>query len=62
MAAPSSTPVPPHLAVLERIKPFLVPYYLGVAALLGAITVGFVVLVALIVLVVNNFNVLGWME
>jgi hypothetical protein len=58
--ADASTPAKPCL--LERVKPFFVPYYLGVYGLLGAITVGFVILVAVIVLVATNFNVLGWME
>ena len=66
-----STPSPtPHAAapasgqprLVDRLKPFLAPYYLTVAALLGAITVGFVVVTVLLVLVVTNFNVLGWIE
>jgi hypothetical protein len=44
------------------VKPYLAPYYLTVAAVLGAITVGFVVVTTLIVLVVTNFNVLSWIE
>ena len=47
---------------MERVKPFLAPYYLTVAAVLGAITVGFAVVTVLLVLVATNFNVLGWME
>jgi len=46
----------------ERAKPYLVPYYLTVAAVLGAITAGFVVLTVLIILVATNFNVLGLIE
>jgi hypothetical protein len=49
-------------SVLDRVKPFLAPYYLTVLGLLGAITVGFVVVIGLIVLVATNFNILGWME
>jgi hypothetical protein len=48
--------------MLDRVKPYLVPYYLTLLGLIGAITVGFVVLIGLLVLVVTNFNVLGWME
>ena len=44
------------------VKPYLAPYYLTVAAVLGAITVVFVVITVLLVLVVANFNVLGWIE
>ncbi len=46
----------------EHAKPYLVPYYLTVAAVLGAITVGFVVVTVLLILVVANFNVLGLIE
>ncbi len=46
----------------ERIKPYTVPYYLTVAGVIGAITAGFVVVIALLILVVANFNVLGWIE
>jgi hypothetical protein len=48
--------------VKEHAKPFLAPYYLTVAAVLGAITVGFAVVFVLLALVTANFNVLGWME
>jgi hypothetical protein len=48
--------------VRERAKPYLVPYYLTIAAVLGAITAIFVVITVLIVLVATNFNVLGLIE
>jgi hypothetical protein len=44
------------------IKPLLTPYYLTVGAILGAVTVGFAVLITVLVIVAANFNVLGWME
>jgi len=44
------------------LKPFLVPYYITVAAVLGAITVVFAVVTVVLVLVVTNFNVLGLIE
>ena len=46
----------------ERVTPYLAPYYLTVAAVLGAITVVFAVVTVLLILVVTNFNVLGWIE
>jgi hypothetical protein len=61
-AARASAPPAPKFCLMERVKPYLAPYYLTVAAVLGAITVGFVVLTVLIVLVVTNFNVLDWIE
>ena len=61
-AAQASAPPTPKFCLMERVKPFLAPYYLTVAAVLGAITVGFVVLTVLLVLVVTNFNVLSWIE
>ncbi len=61
-AAPVSAPASPKFCLMERVKPYLAPYYLVYAAVLGLITVGFVVVTVLIVLVVTNFNVLGWIE
>jgi hypothetical protein len=65
-AAQASAPPTPKFCpiewVRERAKPYLVPYYLTVAGVLGAITVGFVVVTVLLVLVVTNFNVLGLIE
>jgi hypothetical protein len=60
-AAPVSAPTRPFCPI-ERLKPFLVPYYITVAAVLGAIPAVFAVATVVIVLVVTNFNVLGWME
>jgi hypothetical protein len=66
MSTPSpaaQAPAPtPKFCLLELVKPFLAPYYLTVAAVLGAITVGFAIVVVLLILVVTNFNVLGFIE
>jgi uncharacterized phage infection (PIP) family protein YhgE len=70
MSTPSptqaSTPATPKFCLIESVreyaKPYLVPYYLTVAAVLGGITVGFVVVTVLLILVVANFNVLGLIE
>jgi len=61
-AAQAAAPISAQTRFIARLKPYLAPYYLTVAALLGAITVGFVVVTVLLVLVVTNFNVLGWIE
>ena len=44
------------------LKPYLVPYYLTLAAVLGGLTVGFLVLTLVIVLIATNFNLLGFIE
>ena len=68
MATLPSTATPPKTFAgfmadaRERAKPYLVPYYLTIAAALGAITTVFVVLTILIILVATNFNVLGLIE
>lgn len=58
-AAPeSSKPCP-----FERyIKPWLTPYYITVAGVLGAMTAGFAIVTILLIVVVANFNVLDWIE
>jgi hypothetical protein len=61
-AAPASAPTTPKFCLMERVKPYLAPYYLTVAAVLGAITLGFAIVFVLLALVVANFNVLGWIE
>jgi hypothetical protein len=61
-AAPASAPTTKPYCPVELIKPYLVPYYLTVAAVLGAITVGFVVVFVLLGIVTANFNFLGWVE
>ena len=60
--AQASTPTPRKFCPLEIVKPYLAPYYLTVAAVLGAITVVFAVVTVLLILVVTNFNVLGLIE
>jgi hypothetical protein len=63
MAATTSTKPPGFLATLrERAKPYLIPYYFAVVAILGGITTVFVVLTVLIILIATNFNVLGLIE
>ncbi len=67
MATPTPTAAPKTFAdfiagLKKSAEPYLVPYYLAFAAVMGAITVGFIVLTLLIVLVATNFNVLGLIE
>ena len=50
------------ISLVERVKPYLIPYYITLAAVLGAATTGFLVIIALLILVVSNFNVLGLIE
>jgi hypothetical protein len=61
-AAPAKTFAEFIAGARERAKPYLVPYYLTVAAVLGAITTVFVVMTVVIILVATNFNVLGLIE
>ena len=60
--APADSTSTTKFALLEKAKPYLVPYYLTVAAVLGAATVGFVIVTVLLIVVVANFNVLGLIE
>lgn len=46
----------------EAITPFLAPYYLAVAGVLGAITAVFVTVIVLLIVVVANFNILSLIE
>jgi hypothetical protein len=59
---PVSAPFPSPAWLAKHGKKFLAPYYLTVAGVLGAITVVFVVVIALLILVVAQFNVLGLIE
>ena len=61
-AAQASAPATSKFCPIELFKPYLAPYYLTVAAVLGAITGGFAVVIVLLILVVTNFNVLAWIE
>jgi hypothetical protein len=61
-ATPTSATAKPALSPLELLKPYLAPYYLTVAGVLGALTVGFVVVIVLLAIVAANCNVLGWVE
>jgi hypothetical protein len=62
MSAPTAAANVPMMpkSFKEAVMPFLVPYYLTVAALLGAITTVFVVVITLLILVAANFNVLSY--
>jgi hypothetical protein len=44
------------------VKPFLTPYYFAVAGVLGAITAVFAGVTLLLIIVVANCNILGWIE
>ncbi len=57
-----SAPFPSVAWFREEWRSFLTPYYLTVAAVLGGVTVLFVVVTAVLVLIATNFNVLGWWE
>ena len=58
-----STPTTDKTCPFERyIKPWLTPYYLTVAAVLGAITTVFGALTVALILIVANFNILSWIE
>ena len=59
---PVSFPFPVPAWLIERMKPFLSPYYLVIGAVLGAITAGFVALTVVLILVATNFNLLGLIE
>ncbi len=61
-AKPASRPSPVSAWLKEHGKNFASPYYIVVGAVVGGITVGFIVLTLVIVLVATNFNVLGLIE
>lgn len=61
--APAVAPITNKPCPFERyVKPWLTPYYLTVAAVLGAITTVFGVLTVTLILIVANFNILGLIE
>ncbi len=67
MATPSSaaqvSTTPTFKSFFERrLKPFLTPYYLVVAAVLGAITTVFGIVTLVLIMIVANFNVLSLIE
>ena len=66
MSAPSPAAAPasptPKFCLMEKVKPFLAPYYLAVAGALGAATVGLVVVIVLLIIVAANFSFLGFVE
>jgi len=59
---PASFPFPAPAWLMERLKPFLAPYYLIIGAALGAITAAFVALTVVLILIATNFNVLSLIE
>jgi hypothetical protein len=65
-SAPEVTPpvsFPSRFAWLQERIPYRPrPYHVVIAAIAGLITVVFLVIVALLILVATNFNVLGWIE
>ncbi len=60
--AKTAPQAPLPVRVKEVVAPFLAPYYLAIAGVLGALTVGFVVVVVLLMVVAANVNLLGWVE
>jgi len=49
-------------SLVEWIKHHTTVYHLTIAAVLGALTAGFVAMIAVVIIIGTNFNVLGWME
>jgi hypothetical protein len=67
MSATSPTPTAAPSAAKpcpfeHYVKPWLTPYYITVAAVLGAITAVFGALTLALILIVANFNILAWIE
>jgi hypothetical protein len=61
-AVASPAPTPFFKVVEARVKPYLAPYYLTVAGVLGLMTVGFIAAITVLIIVAANFNVLDWIE
>jgi hypothetical protein len=65
-SAPKVTPpvtFPARFAWLQqRIQTHVKPYHFAVASAVGLITTLFVVVIAVLILIATNFNVLGWTE
>jgi hypothetical protein len=54
---------PARLAWLQHtIKARVKPYHLVMGAVIGLATVGFLAVIAVMILVATNFNVLAWTE
>ncbi len=60
-SAPASKPNRPYCPS-TWLKPYLTPYYFTVAAVLGAVTAGFILLITVLLIIATNFNVLGAVE
>jgi len=61
-ATPSASATAKPCPFERYIKPYLNPYYLTVAAVLGAITTVFGALTLALILIAANFNILSWIE
>jgi hypothetical protein len=48
--------------LLEKLKPYTAPYYLTIVGVLGAVSTLFAVVTVVLILIVTNFNILGWWE
>ncbi len=61
-APATKAPAPLPDRIKQAVMPYTAPYYLAIVGALGAATVGFIVVVVLLILVAANFNVLGLIE
>jgi len=61
MSAPSSSSSPVD-SLAAKVKAIATPYHLGLVIVIGAITAGFGALVAVLLLIATNFNVLTLIE
>jgi len=72
MSSPSPTPQDSNVIagdiaysagkLIEWGKRHSTPYHLVVASVIGGVTAFFAVVIALLIIVALNFNVLGWVE
>lgn len=61
-AAQTSTSTRPWFCPSVWLKPYLTPYYIVIAVVLGAITGVFAALTGVLLLIATNFNLLGLIE
>lgn len=61
MSAPSSSSSPVD-CLAAKVKAIATPYHIVLAVVIGAITAGFGALVAVLLLIATNFNVLSLIE
>ncbi len=62
MSTPPSTPARPWFSPSVWLLPHLTVYHLTVASVLAIASAGFAVLIAVLIIIAQNFNVLGWTE